>query len=320
MARTLLTAPTAFYCNSSGGSLGNDGLSPGTPLPTVQDVIARIQQQYDLGYLWGHTVNIANNTSDPGFRISGQLPGQAGMAGLIVRSSTTLGDSNCASIRPTGAMACVALDSGAACSVAELNLDCLDQAHHGFQQDCIQIGQGSHLSLYGSNRLIQYSLAVNGMSIGSGCSVEIQPQSWGSAIQNGGHLHWQGDFQCGIQTDQGGCIEANCNGAHALIAFWMEGNPVNPPGPYWNVAFIDVAAGVALLSGVDFHGSATGKRFRRRKGGTLDLNVSEGDLGQLAAIPGDGYEYAAVVPPGVTLITAPLTSVPQPFNGLGFLI
>src|SRR5215471_20138276 len=74
--RMFLTQPTTFYCGS-GGSLGNDGLSPGTALPTTQDVVSRLQQKYDLG---GQQVivQILNGSVDPGFQIFGPMVGQAG--------------------------------------------------------------------------------------------------------------------------------------------------------------------------------------------------------------------------------------------------
>jgi hypothetical protein len=81
MLRTVLTTPTDFYFNSSGGSLGNDGLSPGSPLPTAQDVANLLYSSYDLGSQQVQVHDVAGNV-DPGFRLSGLMVGQRGGAAL----------------------------------------------------------------------------------------------------------------------------------------------------------------------------------------------------------------------------------------------
>jgi hypothetical protein len=266
--------------------LGNTGLSGAQALPTVQDVINLLAGSYDLaGYTT--TIHILDGSADPGFRVSGPMVGQRGIFGLLVRCSVL----GAAVIRPVGGGACVAMDSGAMLSIAECQMDGGTQGLAGTPQDVVQLGQASHIALYGSNRVVQYSQNYNGFTLVGDSSLDIQPQSWGSQIQNGGHLYWQGIFQDGIQTDQGANVEANCNGGHGLIEFKTEAYGGVRAKPYWGVCFADVAAGVMLLSGVDFNGvGADGYRYRIRKGGTLDLNLAQ-DSGQVNALPGSAGAY-----------------------------
>lgn len=275
MPRTLLAAPTSFYFNSSGGSLGNDGLSPGSALPTAQAVVNLLYNNYDLGGQQVEIIDVIGNV-DPGFRLSGLMVGQRGVSGVAFLFSGI--------IRPSGGASGVAIDSGAMCATSNLYVDCATQASIGKPQDCIQMGQGARLALYGSTTVLQNSPSFNGFTLDNLCDLEIQPQSWGSTIQNGGFVHFQGEFQDGFQTDQCSSIEANCNGQHGLIAIYGDAG-VNRAAPYWAVAFADIASGVAVLSGIDFHGSGSGYRYRIRKGGTLDLNLTQ-DPNQVNALPG----------------------------------
>jgi hypothetical protein len=147
------------------------------------------------------------------------------------------------------------------------------------------MGQGAKLALYGTTIIQQNSYSYNGFTIGdSGSKLDIQPQSWGSTVQNGGSIHFQGQYQDGFQTDGGANVTANCNAGHGLIAIYGDPHPVRAK-PFWAVAFADPAMGLMMLSGVDFHGSGDGYRYRIRKGGTLDLNLGQ-DPGQVNNLPG----------------------------------
>ncbi len=278
MSRTVLTAPTNFYAGT-GGSLGNDGLTPATALPIVQNVIDRLFSDYDLDGLLP-TINILDGSIDPGFRVSGVMTGQRGFSGLLVRCSSL----GAAVIRPSNSGASIAMDSEAELSIAELQMDCAVQAGAGKPQDVIQLGQGARLALWGNNRIIQNSYSYNGITL-QNSNMDIFPQSWGSPTQNGGHLYIQGQYQDFLQTDQEACVEANCNGGHGLIEFKTEAS-VYRAKPYWAVAFADIASGVTVLSGIDFNGvGGDGYRYRIRKGGTLDLNLGQ-DPGQVSNLPG----------------------------------
>ncbi len=274
MARTLLTAPTDFFFNSSGGSLGNDGLSLGNPLPTAQDVV-NLLYTLDLGGQQVQVHDVAGNVDPIGIHMAGPLVGQRGETGLVFLFNGI--------IRPSNSVAGIEMSSGASCSVQGVTIDGITQALAGHPQDCIMLGQGARLALWGTNTVLQNNYSHNGITL-QNSDLDISPQSWGSQIQNGGHLHFGGQYQCGIQTDQCANIEANCNGQHNLIAFWADASSVRSK-PYWAVDFIDVASGVTVLSGVDFHGTADGYRYRIRKGGTLDLNLVQ-DPNQQHAIFG----------------------------------
>jgi hypothetical protein len=277
--RTLLTSPTVFYCGT-GSTFGSlTGLTP--DFPTVQAAANNLYNNIDCG---GQPVEIRilDGSVDPGFRFSGLLVGQRGLSGVVVRCSAL----GAAVIRPSGGGACVALDSGALISIAEFQMDCATQAAASTPQDVIQLGQAAHIALWGSNRIIQNSYSYNGITL-VGCStLDIEPQSWGSAIQNGGHLYIQGQYQDFIQTDQGSNVEADCNGQHGLVEIHCETSSYRSR-PYWAVAFADPASGVMVLSGVDFGNGtgADGYRYRIRKGATLDLNLVQ-DPNQVTALPG----------------------------------
>jgi hypothetical protein len=222
---------------------------------------------------------------DPGFQLAGLLVGQQG-PNLLVESSF-LGN---AIIQPPPFGPGIALSFAAMMSIQYLTIDCYQQTVGGRgAQDCIMLGQGARLSMYAHNRLIQNAAGFNGFSQNGvtlgGCStLDIFAKDWDSPINNGGHLHWQGMFQDGIQTDQCANVEVNCNAQHGLIAFWFEAHPVRFR-PYWQVAFADPAAGVMVMSGGDMHGTADRYKYRIKKGATLDVNLP-GEPGVMSTWPG----------------------------------
>lgn len=278
-ARTVLAAPTIFY-SGPGGSLGNTGLSPAQALPTAQDIANLLYEAYDLGGMPVEMHSLAG--TDPGVRFSGLMVGQRGLAGLVWLADAGFGS---VTVQPSGAACGLALDSGALLSIADFVFDNSVEAAAGHAQDVIQMGQAAHLALYGSNRIIQNTTSYNGITLGGCSTLDIQPQSWGSPFQNGGHLYIQGEYQDFIQTDQCANVEADCNAQHGLISCTTEASAIRSK-PYWAVAFADPASGVMLLSGIDFGGvGGDGYRYRIRKGGTLDLNLVQ-DPNQVNVLPG----------------------------------
>jgi len=281
--RNLLQSTTTFNCGT-GGTFGSEtGLTP--DFPNVQAAANFLYANDDLG---GQQVDIRilDGSIDPGFRFSGPLVGERGLSGIVVRCSSL----GAAVIRPgaggvnLGGCA-VALDSGSMLSIAECQMDGFVQAAAGHPQDIIQMGQGAHIALWGSNRIMQNSVSYNGITAASLCTIDFQPQSWESSIQNGSHLYIQGQYQDFIQTDQDSNVEANCNGGHGLIEFKTEASSVRSK-PYWAVAFLDPASGVMVMSGIDFNGvGGDGYKYRIRKGATLDLNLVQ-DPNQANALPG----------------------------------
>ncbi len=89
MSRTLLTAPTAFYCNAAAGSLANDGLSVATPLPQPQDVVHRLYASYDLGYNQVRIV-CAPNQNYKTVSLSGPMVGAQGRGVILDVTGATI--------------------------------------------------------------------------------------------------------------------------------------------------------------------------------------------------------------------------------------
>jgi hypothetical protein len=290
-ARTLLQGSTKFYVGT-GGSNGNDGLTPATALPNFSAAISLLRSAYDLDY---QPVEIQqlDGSVDPGFRISAPMVGQGGFGGLLLTNTGP----GAAVIRPSSRGIGMAMDSGAMASIQYLTFDGITQGTAGQSNDCIQLGQGSHLALWGSNTVQQNSqaaFAANGFTIVGGSTVDIMPQSFGSPIQNAGHVHFQGVFQDGMQLDANSSIIADCNEQHGLIAFWADSCALRSK-PYWQVAFCDVMGECrAILSGIDFHGTADGYRRWVRDGGSLRLNLAN-DPGQATAMFGSATDRATPV-------------------------
>lgn len=267
-ARTLLQGPTDFWCGP-GGSLGNTGLSPAQALPTAQDVANLLYSAYDFsGQQAG--VRLLSGAVDPGVRFSGSMVGQRGLTGLVLRADAGFGT---ATIQPANQGCCVAADSEAMLSIADLILDGSVQGAAGKPQDLVQAGQDAHLAFYGTNRTIQRANSYNAFTAVAS-TIDFMPQSWGSTVQNGGHLYVQGIHQDYIQTDQGAQVHFVVNDNHGLFELKCESNPMRSK-PYCGVAWLDVADGVILVSGVDASNGVGGDGYkvRYRKFGTIDFGL-----------------------------------------------
>ena len=207
MSRILLDRSTVF-------NIGKD-------FTTLQEAFNTMAFEMDLG---GQQVEVrtpGGGYIDPGFRISGAMTGQRGMFGLCLRMGAL------DRIIPEKQGCGIALDSGAMMCAENVVVDCTVQAATGPTQDCIQLGQASHLALYGRGNAIYQAPGkdgslMNGITWTDCSTVEIMPQSWGSQVPDGAELHVGGVFQDVFQTDSGSSFRGNNNDAHGLIAIFAD--------------------------------------------------------------------------------------------------
>lgn len=277
MAR--IVPPPIIYCGPQVGVFqGVGGLTPS--YPTFQAAVNDLANSADLV---GQQIELRllDAAIDPGVTIYGEFVGQRGPS-VCLRASQM--GNGAGIIRPSGGASALGLAYGANIAIADLEMDGATQAMAGHPQDVIQLGQSAHLTMFGSNRIIQDSYSYNGITINQTATVDQNPQGWQSPIQNGGFLYWQGQFQAGIQTDNFGMFGVNANGQHGLIAWYMEGGPIRSK-PYWAVDFLDCGPGEIHVDGVDFHGTADGYAYRIRGGAILYTNDAQ-DPNQKNAIPG----------------------------------
>lgn len=278
MTRTLLTAPTGFFCNPTTGNLSNDGLSVATPLPQPQDVINRLQQSYDLG---GYAADIygADGKIFEGITLTGLLVGQRG-PNLTFHCGSTPGASQ---IQPAsnGAGAPgrngIELNWGAMLCLHNATIDSSHQITAGgsLGNDCIALGQGARLAIIGFLQMFQFTAAYNHITAGSYSSIDIS---------SGASVHFAGICQDGIQLDTSS-LAADCNDVHGKIAMYADTSSLTAV-PLFSHAFVDLmGASKATLSGVDFHTGGQGYRYHIREGSTLHLNLAN-DPGQAAAMLG----------------------------------
>lgn len=277
MARTVLTAAAIYYCGTGTTFGGITGLVP--DFPSVQAAISYLQANIDTG-AQQIELRLLDGSVDPGFTVYGNLVGQRAPSDICVRASSL----GAATIRPSGGASAIGLAYGGQVAIADLQMDGAVQANAGHPQDVIQLGQGARLLMFGSNRIIQNSYSYNGITINQNSTVDQLPQTWQSPIQNGGYLYWQGQYQAGIQTDNFASYNADANGQHGLIAWFMESS-VYRAKPYWAVDFLDCGPGEIHVDGIDFHGTADGYAYRIRGGAILYTNDVQ-DPNQKNNIPG----------------------------------
>lgn len=260
--RTLLTQSTTFYCNTVTGNLANDGLTLATPLPQPQDVLTRLQGQYDLG---GQVVTIecAAGQTFKGVYLSGSIVGQAGASGLILDN---------ANIVITDGSYGVGLAYGAALTIHNC------AANTSGQQDVVNVGAGSHLVMTGTTQL--YQEVIGGQNAFNHISVYIN-----SSLSIYGELQFYGAALFGIDSTTNSYVAAECNTVHGRVSFSSKDTSTHPTGAYFYGAFVDAAGGFINLAGVDFKNPAYGYRYQIRWGGTLFINQA-GDPSQLESIFG----------------------------------
>jgi hypothetical protein len=283
--REMLTQPRHYYvnCDPTKGNEANDGLTPDTPLPSFQDVVSRLYQ-LDLGYQPIVVSDVPTHV-DPGFGMSGPMIGQAGDTGLLFDFQ--------GKIIPKQQHAGFSLAAGASCSIQNIYIDGTVQGVAGAPQDLFMMSN-SRVIVYGrNNTFLQYTSSYNCITLVNSDFIQ-ECRSFGSQIPNGAGALFGGVMQCGFQTDQGANIFCTNNDAHGLIAYWTIGTDQRS-APQFASSFFDLASGVGLLTGVDFHqektGLATGRRARLRKFATLDLNLNA-DPGQFNNIFGNSGTIA----------------------------
>lgn len=282
MARELLTTGVNFYCNTQTGSLNNDGLSPGTALPQPQDVFDRIYQQYDLG---GHQHNVwlATGQTFDGVCLNGPFVGDKGPS-MILWGCMPGGNLGDAKIVPTiKSHQGLGMAFGATLQISNLTIE--KSGEDG--NDCVAVGQGSRLVIFGNNRLVQQSVNMgNWFSIYTNSSVDIFQGPSGYST-----LYMKGVAQVGVMVDAASFFLIQANFNHGLIGITYE-PPDGGGQTYCGQSYFDVAAGSKIhLAGCDFQNYkgapqwAVGYTYRVRGGGTLELGLSL-DPNQINVLPG----------------------------------
>ncbi|MDR6954122.1 hypothetical protein J2X65_003490 [Ancylobacter sp. 3268] len=84
--RTLLTADTTFYVNASTGNDANDGLSPGSAVATITEMVSRLHSRYDLNGFTA-TVQVADGTYTSGPHVYGPFVGASMARSVIIRGN-----------------------------------------------------------------------------------------------------------------------------------------------------------------------------------------------------------------------------------------